>query len=314
MTRHFLKLLTSGALLLLCVAPCLAQYSTPDEPETTSISPGASLTPQYIAKVGDLIQIDTWNIVVQEHDVKVTKGSSPEVYYLSSFLVKNGTKGTINGKPVIFHANKRLSVSFYPLGLFSVAGPVYAGGGSIKAGTDTSNGFIVDVDASQHLKDRSTFEYGGFYYHEFPSGFPASGSGDNRNGNLYEFHIRYLRDGVGYQLAYLNDDHNESEGLTAYLLFDVVGRSTGPAGLKPDAKTWYMRVGLGAYNNLSKGARNPTLQTGSVFESRSSVNPSVYWQASYALNKRTSLLFSTWWVRNRSQDTTRFAFGVGYKF
>jgi len=201
-----------------------------------------------------------------------------------------------------------LSFALYPLSTFSLGGMVQVSKNKFLGGTDAIPGFILALDYTKFTKS-GNFALGGWFYRQFPVEFATSTSG-TYGGNLYDIHARLMKGGFGLQLSFYNDLQDRARTFGLYAIADISGHIAGSS----DSHTIRARIGAGFLNNLTADTVNQSNPAAGAVIKRSSVNPSVFWQAGYPLNPKTSLIFSHWWVRNRNQDLSRFALGLGFKF
>lgn len=193
----------------------------------------------------------------------------------------------------------RGAIAYLPATSFLQSGALTSLG---SGGTRTINGglFAADVTFAPGTKS-PIFDLGAWYFQEGGNPFRRSST----RSNLYEFHARIFapRREIGLQAGILKSNQAGFRDDEQYTVFAVT--EYGSYKLRRRARpSWGFQFGAGLFID-------PNFDP-AVGRKRTTVNGTFFLSASIGLGGRFSALLSQWYVRNRTEDTNRLAFGFGY--
>jgi hypothetical protein len=171
------------------------------------------------------------------------------------------------------------ALGVYPVAVFNSAGTFGAG----TSGTSTNAGGLVSATLGfRNPRSAKSTEIGGWYW--------TKGHG----GDLYQLEARqYVAPEVALQLSRVASTSTSGQAYSAFAIYEF-----DSTRILPDAPHAFgFQVAPGIFNDTSGG--------------KNSYSFTAFVQGSYQFSKTMSLNASQWFVRDRGNDLTRFALGVG---
>lgn len=200
--------------------------------------------------------------------------------------------------------NARVSLGVFPLVTFLRSG-VLAGTGT--SGTGEINGSLYAADLALFFSQKApTLDLGGWYFVKYGHELRRTDSSDGKQ-DLWEAHARLFaspRRDIGFQVAALSSTAKVSPG-KQYTLYFVSEYAS--SRLRKRSKTpWALQGGIGTFIN--------PLYDPDFGRKHTTYGFSFFLSGSVSVGKRFNITLSEWYIRDRSADVNRLAFGLGYNF
>lgn len=248
-------------------------------------------------KDGKVIKVELGDVLVLASGAKVTVTETtfaPPATSQVKVEKKGGevVEGTVEYPPLF------LSVSFFPLVSFGLAGPLQQPDLSFQGGTFTKTGALFGGSIGRGMKGgKSATELGGWYF--------TSYDGD---ADLYQLQFSYhLNPSSTFQVAYLNSTKYDAEGMTGFYIHHL---RTAASGMEP---AWTIDLGVGAYANFAPDWKKDANGGGRWIDA-STLGYTTFVQAAVPVSRRVNATASLWTTRSRNTDAIRYSLGMSYKF
>lgn len=282
MKHGVLKQIALGAILLvgLGVSTSAKAQFTAGNPRMVVLTAETNVGSSTVLRDGDEVTYNDKTYIVGRDFIAVERGSEIKV----------------NGVPVKVQPRFVLSAANYPFASFSVSGSlIRPSDGALTGGTKSIMGQVTALDGAFSIGERKSLEIGGFYFKEY-----------DKPTDLYMATVRYFpTPEFGFQVGYIDSTQQSAKSLSYMMIYRISSSLLGARG-----RLFQVELGLGALNNLTQD-----FHIGSTrYVNRASVNFTSFVEVSYEFSKNWRLLGSQWFIRDRTNDVSRFGIGVGYKF